>query len=74
MFNVKRISKGDLELEFSEITDVYINMNNEELVVQLIGDKKVQISTNGIKKYLINDSYEPGGRLMNPGDHLKCKF
>lgn len=55
LFSIKNISYKESIIEFSEESDVYIRLIDNELIIQLIGDKEIVLSTKGFSN----------GKLMN---------
>ncbi|MCF6181266.1 heparinase II/III family protein [Lutibacter sp.] len=49
-FGITNISYKNVEIKFSKSTDIYLNKSKNLIEIQLIGDKKVEISIVGLTK------------------------
>jgi len=65
-FGVKRFSYQNIKIELSKFSDVYLQLTEKELTIQLIGDTEIQIETLGLK--------ECKSLLLKPGNILKCRL
>ncbi|GAA3638124.1 heparinase II/III family protein [Flavivirga jejuensis] len=61
-FSVKQLQLNNIKIEFSNISDAFLKLNHDKLVIQSLSDEVIQMSIKGvseIRKYTI----EPGNKI-----------
>jgi hypothetical protein len=68
-FNTQKIQLENLNIQFSEVTDIYLKYTAESITLQHLGFKNVEITVNGLDKG--NSTIIP--TILNPGDSINIK-
>nr|WP_299073732.1 heparinase II/III family protein [uncultured Allomuricauda sp.] len=66
-FNISKITKDELQIEFNEIGDVYINIKSNGLTISNIGDKAISILSASFE-------IEKEKRILKPGGQVVLQF
>ena len=72
LFNVRQITTNGIQIEFSELTDVFVKMNDNKVVLQSLGAKKVQVKMNGNATIKNNGKDFGTTSEINPGEMFEC--
>lgn len=66
-FSVRKLSIHNIEIDFSELSDVYVELNDNQLIIQSLSSKDFKISSSGIKE--INNK-----KQINPGEKFEYQI
>ena len=70
VFSVNKITYGDFKIETSNKADFYIINKGNKLIVQLIGDKDIQLQLSGFKECFVNAQKMTPKINLNVGDEV----
>ncbi|MBI9042096.1 heparinase II/III family protein [Lutibacter sp.] len=73
-FSVRKISLGDFSMEISSVGDFFVTKNENKITIQLIGDKELELNTEGTIECTINGVIASKIIKMAPGIVLECKI
>ena len=74
-FGITQLKHGNVTLEFSEKTDVFVSLEGKELSVQHIGESTVEMKIEGLKSIKINDkSVGKNNFQLAPNDKIVSYF
>jgi hypothetical protein len=73
-FSVSKISLGDFSMEISSVGDFFVTKNENKITIQLIGDKELELNTEGTIECTINGVIASKIIKMAPGIVLECKI
>lgn len=71
LLGVERINHNGQVLEFNLPTDVICTIDNDNLILEAIGDNEVSFNVSGKKKYYLNNELKKKESMVKPGDILK---
>lgn len=73
IFNVNRIKLDDFELTFDTDTDVYLQLNQKQILIKGIGAKMVRLTLSGCNSVLLNSQKAEKTLNFSPGDNLELE-
>ena len=71
-FDVLRLKKEGIGIEFSETTDAYVLLKDGKLKIQLVGDKAVEVVLSGVKNCRFNEAGVKSQLTLKPVEVLVC--
>lgn len=71
MFNVKKIILDGIEINFSQEADIYLQNEMEEVSIQSLGDKALQLMISGSKSNSLNGKETGEKSTLNPGELIE---
>lgn len=74
LFGVQSYSKGNLQLTFSEETDIYVKEIKEGVIVCLLGDKAVEVNISGSHSNKVEGVQVDKHIMLKTGEFLECEF
>ncbi len=71
-FDVLRLKKEGVSIDFSETTDAYVFLKNGKFKIQMLGNKAVEVVLSGVKNCRINKAPVDRRLTLKPADALVC--
>ncbi|WP_142786384.1 heparinase II/III family protein [Changchengzhania lutea] len=61
-FSVKQLQLNEINIEFSDVSDVFLKLNDDKLMIQSLSDEIIHISIDGISENR-KHTIEPGNKM-----------